>query len=376
SWARRWVYETVIAVLSACLIFLPDNFSNISPKSLTSHSELKDSSSLEVVGYTPDLIIDTFEVDSYTKGFMVYDKEADKYFSIYIPNEYAGEYEEELNKYLTSENYVPNIPEVYGTSSRTSLSETQKKFDNLVFNHLFNNALIEFANESQINLETASEKDLEALKKKVKEHLLTGAYWETKKDSTILRYKSYEDRMKEALLTPLSISIVALLLSIAIGAILPTNYCRFRKLKDKIQTDPNFTEFDVEQDFNNSTNIDKLWVGNKFIILLAFKNADIYLTENLASAFAFRMRVRRAPDLYYLFTMDFDGNKNVMRIPRSKIRLMLNLLETRCPNAYIGYSDELLDVALDSPNAIKRLNKGILDKSYVPTFTKLSHLLK
>ena len=157
---------------------------------------------------------------------------------------------------------------------------------------------------------------------------------------------------------------------------LPRNkYFKMKKLKNKIELSHNFTEFDVEQDFNNSKNIDFTYIGDKFIILLALKNADLHLIENIAWAFVYKPSSYKSIDKYYLFTMDFDGNKNITPVFISNTHKLLNLIIEKCPNACIGYSEELLNTSKENIENIKRFDKSTLDPYYLPEFTKYNPIL-
>lgn len=180
----------------------------------------------------------------------------------------------------------------------------------------------------------------------------------------------HQDLLMSMLIGPLSnskllliIGILDILISIFLFIFANKSY-NLQNLQNKIKTNPNFKEIEVNQDFNSATNLGRVWIGNKFTVLLASKNSDIYINKNLAWAFVLKSGI-----FYYLFIMDFDNNKNITLTHPAHKPKILALLKEKCPNACVGYSEELKNIAFDNIENVKNFDKSNLDPYYSPIFS-------
>ncbi|MDE6181949.1 MAG: hypothetical protein K2F59_01915, partial [Eubacteriales bacterium] len=336
----------ILAILIACINFIPSKLSNISPKSVT-YSEF-DETSKSVISFTPDYIVDTF-VEEYTKvegkpktvtsiGFIAYDMETDKYYGIVVPKKYVPIFEEELERYYEEDDYKSNIPKVYGTVRKMD-EEERGYFEEILYEneHIWYDLLYDYLYENDIDIETLSDEEAENISSLISELEQKPETLEAKTDFYTIEYKSLLDRILEGCIFFI-IALIIILVVIIIN-FKYFKYGRMKKLKYSIETSHNFTEYDVEQDFNMATNIDKVWVGNKFIVLLAENDADLHSIENLAWAFVLKKKTNDTSYVYYLFTMDYSGNKNITKIDAMNKSKILQLIKEKCPNTYVGFSD-------------------------------------
>lgn len=146
------------------------------------------------------------------------------------------------------------------------------------------------------------------------------------------------------------------------------------QIKEKIETSYNLREEDLQIDFENSYNIDNIWLGSRFSVFLSNKYADFIENDDIIWIYILERGIKHTKTRrvykyeYSLIFVDKNGNEYNAKISKQNCTRILNIYEGRYPNLYVGYSAQLESMLKTDINNFYSFDKNTLEKNIIKTY--------
>lgn len=374
---KRNIVISAVTILIALVIFtffMTNSISYIFPKEITYNqfSENVD----KAVSIQPDFIDDSYAIKVkgkseriVSKSYVAYDYDEDMYYGIIFPKTLIDTIETEIDNFYSDETneYTQNLPKVYGVVKELE-GDAKKFFKQSLEEILAVEITYGMLDEAGIDINDVSDNEFEEIFNEIKKDIKSD---DLVNEFTDFYYIEYQSRL--GLLFQPIMYIVAILglLVLVISQILGYNsYVKFEKMKSKIEANPNITEEDLKEDFKNAKNIKKVWVGKKFIFFENEDCANFQILDEIVWAFGFSMPEKRGKYtsiVHKLLTLDKNGEENIIEIAKKDLKPILEEIVNICPNAYVGYNEELRQLINNDINNIE-FDKTLLSPFEIVNF--------
>lgn len=348
--------QIIILIVFLILGNILNLLENLKPLDIKDINSLPDNVNRRVefkADYIVNYYLETYEEEgekekTISNGYIGYNYDTDKYFGIEIDVDKSEDFEKALEAYseLDFEKADKIPPTVKGVVYE--MDEEEKQFFNESLESVLKEDLVisMFSELTDEEWESFTDGEFNIMYEKLYEEVdkieIKPEELAEYTDYYYIKYKEDNSYILELAFFSIFIAIFVFVLLYRLIKII--KFSRLIELKDKIYSNYDIREEELEQDFKLALNIDDLWIGNKFTIFSTedyasfIKNEDIiwiYVEEEETST-------KYGKKLcYYMIFIDNKYNQYRVKINKKDVFRALKTYEMKNNNLFIGYNEQL-----------------------------------